>query len=345
MPIRSAHPRRRTSTLLLTRSTPIALGAAALLCASAARAEAPELPASEEVAAAPIEDTRFGTIGRGASEEADTSPIASVGAGSTQLGHVTYASVRADVAVTHAWSLIPQAALLRVAPYRASDPATLNAYVGGGVALRPKEGWSIEATTTLGPRANQISSLGFSLGVSGDFGADWAHDRPPPVSIDVSLAGTRFDWANGLGPAGADVMQLYALAQATLRLGARLTLQPRGMYFVYDKALDDARGERLGTVSTLARVGSYAPRWSGGARVGYLVTPWLTPFVDAEEIGYAAGIGHGTKLAGGVRVHAGHATITALGGAILNRVSGPLVPTEFDLRTVPLVGLEAELAL
>jgi hypothetical protein len=324
---------------------PRALGAAALLCASTARAEAPELPGPELPDHSPREDTRFGTVGRGAPEANETLPAPAFGVGSTQLGHVTYASVRADVPVARTLSLIPQAALLRVAPYRATDPATINTYAGGGVVVRPASGWAIEATSMIGPRANQISSVGFALGASADFGADWAHDRAPPLSLDMSMAGTRFDWANGLGPAGANVMQLYALAQATARLGSRLTLQPRGMYFLYDKPLDDARGERLGTVSTLARVGSYAPRWMAGGRVGYQIASWLTPFAEAEEIGYAAGIGHGTKVAGGVRVHAGPTTITALGGAILNRVGGPLVPTEFDLRTVPLVGLEAELAL
>jgi hypothetical protein len=324
---------------------PVAFAASALLGASAAHADAPVLPGPELPDPSPTEDTRFGTIGRGAADASEALPGPAFGAGSTQLGHVTYASVRADVPVMRRLSLIPQAALLRVAPYRATDPATINTYVGGGVVVRPADGWAVEATTTVGPRANQISSVGFALGASAELGADWAHDRPPPLAIDLSFAGTRFDWANGLGPAGADVLQMYALAQATLRLGARVTLQPRGMLFVYDKALDDARGDRLGTVSTLARVGSYAPRWMAGGRVGYLLARWLTPFVDAEEIGYAAGIGHGTKLAGGVRVRAGAATVTAYGGAILNRVGGPLVPTEFDLRTVPLVGLEAELAL
>lgn len=324
---------------------PLTVAAAVFLYASAARAEPPELPGPEDPGHSPREDTRFGTVGQAAPDANESLPGPAFGVGSTQLGHVTYASIRADVPVSRGLSLIPQAALLRVAPYRAADPATINTYAGGGVVVRPAAGWAVEATTMFGPRANQISSLGFALGASREFGADWAHDRPPPFTLDVSLAGTRFDWANGLGPAGADLLQLYALAQATVRVGSRLTLQPRAMYFVYDKPLDDARGERLGTVSTLARVGSYAPRWMAGGRIGYLLGRWLTPFVDAEEIGYAAGIGDGTKLAGGVRVRAGPTTITAYGGAILNRVGGPLVPTEFDLRTVPLVGLEAELSL
>lgn len=336
------------------RAAPLAIGASALAIAVAlhapvARAEAtaPPSPLGPSSSPGTPDDTRFSAIGRSAAAEAGGLRPA-IGASATQVGHVTWAGLRADVPVHPRWSIIPQAALLRVSPYRPDDPVTVNTYVGGGVGLRPARGVSLEVSALYGPRANQLSSLGFALVTSLELlrARDDEGDLPPRVALEIALAGTRFDWANGLGPAGSSLTQAYAQAQLPIRLGRRVVLTPRGMYFLYDRTLDEARGERLGSVSTLARIGSYAPRWMAGGRLGYAITRWLTPFVEAESIGYAAGIGHATKLDAGVRATLGaRGAIAAYGGAIVNRVGGPLVPADFDLRTVPLVGLELELRL
>ncbi len=323
----------------------LSLGAALGLLASLSTefAAADTIEPSVTAPTPPREDSRFGQIGTDtAGAPSESLPQGAAGVAATQSGNVTYMSVRADVPVAHAWSVVPQAALLRVAPFTPTDAVSINGYVGGGLVYRPIDGWSIEASTMIGPRAYDVASEGFSLGVAGDIGADWPHDKPPPLSVSLQLAGTHFNWADGLGPAGPDLLQLYAIAELTWRLGSRFTLQPQGMYFVYDHTLQDASGARLGTVSTLARVGSYAPRWLSGMRLGYRVNDWLTPFVEGDEIGYADGIGSGTELLGGLRVQFGKVRLSALGGVLSNRVGGPLVPTAFDLGTVPIVGFQGE---
>jgi hypothetical protein len=333
-------------TLSATRTRLVAATIAAVVLATPSLSRAQSSPTSGPLGpttqSPSPDDTRFGTIGKPSLETAKTPPPG-VGIGATQLGHVTYAGLRVDVPFAPSWSIIPQAALLRVSPYRPEDPVTVNTYVGGGIGVRPAEGWSIEGSAIVGPRANEVASLGFALASSTEIGADWKNDVPPPVTIEGALSGTRFNWANGLGPAGSDVTQYYLQLQARIRAGSHLVLVPKVMYFIYDKSLDSAQGAALGTVSTLARVGSYAPSWMGGLRMTWIASRVFAPFVEGEYIGYASSIGDGTKIDAGVRVALGReSAITAYGGVLVNHVGGPLVPPEFDLGTVPVFGLEAE---
>jgi hypothetical protein len=341
----------RTRTASGARRVRGAIGVAVLLSAllhakGAAGADLPA-PLGPATSSPTPDDTRFGAIGHLAPEEGGV-PSPSFGASATQVGHVTWAGLRADVPVSRASSIVPQAALLRVSPYGPDDTVTYNAYVGGGVGLRPSPSVGLELSALYGPRANQLASFGLALATSLELvrasEADEIAGLPPRVVLDIALAGSRFDWANGRGPAGSDVLQAYLQAQLAVRLGERLLLTPKGMYFLYDRSLDGATGDRLGSVSALARVGSYAPRWMAGGRVTWQLVRWLAPFVEAEQIGYAEGIGHATKLDAGARARFGRAASFALyGGAIVNSVGGPLVPPDFDLRTVPLVALELEL--
>lgn len=342
-----ARPTRRLAPPPRTTAFGLALGA--LLHATAARSAELPAPLGPATSSPTPDDTRFGAIGHFAPEEGGA-PSPSFGASATQVGHVTWAGLRGDVPLSRTFSIVPQAAMLRVSPYGPDDTVTYNAYVGGGVGLRPSPSVSMELSALYGPRASQLASVGVALATSLELvratEADEISGLPPRVALDVAFAGTRFDWANGRGPAGADLIQAYVQAQLAFRLGARLQLTPKGMFFLYDHALDGATGERLGSVAALARIGSYAPRWMAGGRASYEVLRWLAPFVEVEQIGYAAGIGHATKLDAGARFRFGRAAaFAAYGGAIVNSVGGPLVPTEFGLRTVPLVAVELELRI
>jgi len=320
------------------------------LFAGIARADLPSPPApiaSPGPSPSPQDDTRFGEIGHVGPEGPSEGPRVAAGVGGTQVGHVTYEGARVDVPLSKQWSIIPQAAILRVQPLHDGDPVTVNGYVGGGIGWRPGPGWSIEASTMYGPRAWGLTSLGGALSVSKEIGADWPNDVAPWVTLEASTALTHFNWTDGNGPAGADILQGYVEAQAAFTPGRHWQITPKAMFFYYDKTLDHADGERLGTVSTLARIGTYAPLGMIGLRLGYVIAGWLTPFVEGQEIGYAASIGTAQRVTGGVRAKLGRgAALTAYGGAIVNHVSGPLVPgDEVDaLHTVPVVGLEAEWA-
>ena len=335
----------------LFRSAPIALVAVGLSYAPGARAELPPAPApatGQAPARAPQDDTRFGEIGHAEAESSGSeSPRVAAGIGGTQVGHVTYAGARVDVPLSRRWSIIPQAAILRVQPFHDGDPVTTNVYVGAGVGWHPADTWTVEASGTYGPQAWGLSSVGGALSIAKEVGADWANDVGPWVVVEGSLSATRFAWQDGNGPAGPNVTQGYLEAQAAFAATHRFTITPKGMLFVYDHSLDQARGERLGTVSTLARIGTYAPQAMIGVRLGYLLGTWLTPFVEGQEIDYAASIGTAQRLVAGARAKLGRdAYATLLGGAILNHVGGPLVaPDEIDsLKTVPVVGAELEWA-
>jgi len=315
-----------------------------------ARADLPSPPAPVATpgpSPSPQDDSRFGEIGHVGPEAKEATPSVAAGIGGTQVGHVTYAGARVDVPLSKKWSIIPQAAILRVQPLNDGDPVTVNSYLGAGLGYRPGEGWSMEASAVYGPRAWGLMSIGGAFSVSKEVGADWPNDTPPWVTIESSVAVTRFDWADGNGPAGQDIVQGYLEAQALFQAGRHFQITPKGMFFVYDHTLTNAQGERLGTVSTLARIGTYAPLAMVGLRLGYVIGGWLTPFVEGQQIAYAASIGDAQRIVGGARAKLGRdAALTAYGGAILNHVSGPLVPTDevAALQNVPIVGLEAEWA-
>lgn len=294
---------------------------------------------------ATIDDTRFGEIGKpGPEPGAEETPPVSAGVAGSQTGLVTYAGARVDVPLSKRFSLIPQFAMLNVAPYRSGDPNTFVPYFGGGVGYRPAPTWSIEASALYGARVRDLMSVSGTLGVTKEFGADWAHDVPPPVALELALGTSYFDWANGLGPAGSTIVQGWLQGQLLWRATRRLHVTPRAMGFAYDHSLAGATGAALGSVTVLAQVGSYAPRAVFGGRVGYLIGTRVFPFVDGQEILYAEGIGNGTQLAGGLRYDiATTAHVMAMGGLLWNRVGGPLVPAAYDLSRVPVAALELEL--
>lgn len=293
------------------------------------------------------DDTRFGEIGRpGPDPNAPATPPPTVGLATNRVGHVTYGGLRVDVPSSAYVSLIPQAALLHIAPYAPSDPTVIVPYLGGGLGVRPAHGWSAEASILYGPRTHGIESVSAIAAVARELGADWAHDVPPPLALQLAGGWNRFRWASGEGPAGPTLSQLFVQAEALFRATPRFHVAPRAMAFVYDRPLSSAVGPRLGTISVLAQVGVYAPRLMGGGRVGYLVGGRVFPFVDAQRIRYAEDVGNGTQVAFGLKLLLGRqSSVTALGGALWNDVHGPLVPTTVNLARVPVFGVELELAL
>jgi hypothetical protein len=243
-----------------------------------------------------------------------------------QMGRVTYAGARVDVPVSRAFSLIPQAELLNVMPRATHDRDILRPYFGGGIGLHPIEAWDFEGSLLYGPPAYGTTALEGVFGISKEFGADWEHDVSPPVEASMELAGTHIQWSDGGGPAGSDIWQAMIAAEALIHLG-RWQLTPKGMFFLYDRTLAFARGVAEGLL-VLARVGTFAPQGLGGARFGYEVGR-LVPFVESDEIVYAAGIGDATRLVGGGKLKLGRgSSITVGAGALWNRVGGPLAPRD-----------------
>jgi hypothetical protein len=305
--------------------------------------------ASADTRPNPADDTRFGEIGKGEADVVDGSdnetPPVSAGIGGSRTGRVTYLGTRVDVPLSKKWSIIPQAALLHIAPYRVGDPSVLVPYIGGGIGYRPAPTWSMELSAMYGPPAHDLESVTGMFGVSKEIGGDWSKDIAPPVSLEVAAGLSRFLWQNGNGPAGSTILQGWLQAQALLRATSRFHLIPRGSYFVYDKSLDGATGVRLGSISVLAQVGSYAPRGVVGGRVGYwLGNERVFPFIDGQEIFYAAGVGTGTQIGGGLRVNITRsAHVMAMGGLLHNNVSGPLISPDYDLTNVPVVAGEIEM--
>lgn len=292
------------------------------------------------------DDTRFGEIGRPGPDPGDAEkPPVTTGIAANRVGHVTYAGARVDVPTSARFSLIPQTALLHISPYAAGDPTVIVPYVGGGIGWRPAAGWSTELSGLYGPMTHGIESWSAIAAVGKELGGDWSRDIPPPVAIQVAVAWNRFRWASGEGPAGATITQWFGQAELLWRATRRLQIIPRGMVFAYDKSLRGAVGPRLGTVSVMSQVGVYAPQAMVGGRIGYLIGARVFPFVDAQRIRYAADIGNGTQIAGGLKVTLGRqSSVMAMGGVLINDVGGPLVPAAYDLRRVPVVGTEIELA-
>jgi hypothetical protein len=302
--------------------------------------------ATSTAAAAGIDDTRFGEIGKPGPDPGDgETPPVTAGVAGNRIGKVSYIGARVDAPVSKRWSIIPQAAMLHISPYASGDPTVFIPYIGGGVGHRPAQGWSLELSGLYGPMAHGIESWTAIGAVGHDFGGDWSNDVPPPVSAQLSASWNRFRWANGEGPAGSTITQYFAQLEVLFRVTRRFQVTPRGMVFVYDKGLEGATGPRLGTISVLSQVGVYAPRYMFGGRVGYLIGDRVFPFVDTQRIGYAAGVGTGTQIAGGVKVNLGkQSSVMAMGGMLFNNVGGPLVNKDYDLSRVPVVGTEIEVA-
>lgn len=295
---------------------------------------------------APIDDTRFGQIGHPGPDPTDVEkPPVSAGVAANRVGQVTYAGARVDAPLSRKWSVIPQAALLHISPYAAGDPTVFVPYIGGGIGHRPAPSWSLELSGLYGPMSHGIESWTAIAGVSKELGGDWSRDIPPPIAVQLAASWNRFRWASGNGPAGDTLTQYFGQLEVLWRATRRLQITPRAMYFLYDKGLEGAVGPRLGSVSVLSQVGTYAPRYMVGGRIGYLIGSRVFPFVDGHHIGYAENIGQGDQIAGGLKVKLGQqSSIMAMGGVLFNRVGGPLVPATHDLSRVPVIGTEIELA-
>jgi hypothetical protein len=287
-----------------------------------------------------VQSTAAEAHGREEAEPAEAS------ASADQLGRVTYLTARVDVPVVPRLSIAPQAELLRVNKATAEDRTIVREMFGLGATYRPSDTWSVELTGMYGPRAFDIESAEAMLAVSHEVGADWEHNVRPRAEIELALGVGRFHWEDGLGPAGPDVTQLMIEAKELWRVTHRLELTPQGMFFLYDKSLDRAVGDRLGSAMVLARVGAFAPPLAlAGARAGYIVTPWLTPLVEVDEILYASRSGDATELLGGATLHFGGSRAGWLlaGGVLLNRAHGALVPDELANKSLPVAMTELQI--
>jgi hypothetical protein len=255
-----------------------------------------------------------------------------------QLGRVTYASARMDFPIAAAWSIGPQAELLRVGPSDSSDHAIVREFLGGAVSFRPGEAWTLELSALYGPKAFNIESVEGAFAVRREIGADWDHDIPPRAEVELAFGAGHFRWADGLGPAGNDVWQFVVEAKELWRATHRLHFTPQGMFFLYDKSLTHAVGDRLGSAMVLARVGAFAPPLLlAGGRAEYVVAPWIKPLLEADEILYDFRSGDATELIAGATFRLGpHVAWTLAGGALLNRAHGDLVPPELANTSLPI---------
>ena len=279
------------------------------------------------------------------SADVEPTPGPAVSVDGEQLGRVTYAGARVDLSLSKALAFFPQAEILHVAPATDADQDLLRTYAGGGIILRPSDTWTFEAGATYSPIVQHLESIGGRVSASKELGAEGRENAD--VEIELALEVTRFRWDDGLGPAGPALVQSHAEAIVLVRATSRLELTPRAMYFLYDQALDHAVGDRLGSALVFANVGAFAPpRALVGLRVGYVTTAWLTPLLAADQIFYAYGSGDATELLAGAKLtlHKGFA-ITAAGGALLNRASGPIVPAEDADKTLPVAILQLDVEL
>jgi hypothetical protein len=264
-------------------------------------------------------------------------PPSSVDVSVEELGPVTWADARVDVSLSKQFGFFPQAALLRVGPISEGDQTAWRPHFGGGVTYRPDDSWTFELSGTYAPTSYNIESIGGLFDVEKEIGADWDRDKPPAIELDLELGVNHFRWEDGQGPAGADVFQSFVELKPLFRVTSRLELTPRAMYFLYDKQLTQAFGDRLGSVMVLAEVGAFAPvRALGGARAAYRVLDWISPFVQVDEILYAYDSGDATQLLAGATFKIGKGAMVMLGGgALLNRNSGSLIPAAEANKSLP----------
>jgi len=247
----------------------------------------------------------------------------------TQLGVVTWIDARVEIPIVGGLSLFPQGALLHLAPQGAVNDEELHGFAGGGVGWGPADRWHLELSTMYGPPSDDIESLAGEIEVEREFGGSDASEAPRPLELHGGFSVQHVHWENGLGPAGSDVVQFFGDLSAVWRPVDRLEVRPRGMFFGYDKSLDQATNGRFGGIAVLAEVGTYAPLALGGVAVGYSFLRWLTPSVSVREIAYAAGVGDATEVSVGARVRITRGwTVSASGGFLWNRVHGPLVQAD-----------------
>jgi hypothetical protein len=177
----------------------------------------------------------------------------------TQLGDTTWVDGRVDVPVSRDWTVFPQGALLHVASDGPDVPDEWHPFFGGGIAWEPSDHWRVEVSGLYGPPADDIESVAAEVEVERDIGGDDDAGIPPTLELDGELSVKHVRWEDGMGPAGSDVTQAFVDLHPVWRPTPRLELSPRAMFFVYDKPLDHATGDRLGSIMVLARVGTFAP--------------------------------------------------------------------------------------
>jgi hypothetical protein len=252
------------------------------------------------------------------------------------LGRVTYASVSAEVPLSPRTAVVPAVELLHLSPVAADPQRELHPYFGAGIAGKQSRDWDWELAFLYGPRASGVSSLGVTSELSAALGAERPVDGLPPWELTLALGATLFGW-DFVSPIGPGVTQLSAELTAVARLPAALVLRPEAAIFAYDRSLAPRTPGDVDTLSVLARLGTYAPRASVGARLLWKVTPQIAPLVGADELVYASGVGTGTRIEGGLRLDFGHGLHATLAGGLLhNRLQG-VASRIGDPRTVPLL--------
>jgi hypothetical protein len=258
----------------------------------------------------------------------------------TQLGVVTWLDGRVDVPIASGISVFPQGALLHVASQGQVSQEEWHPFAGAGIAWGPSDPWHIELGGLYAPPSDDIESESGELEIERDFDSDGGNKSEPGLELNGTLSVQHVRWEDGRGPTGRDIVQAYVEAEPVWRPTPRWVLSPHAMGFAYDHDLGLAAGNRIGSVSVLARVGTFAPLALAGATVGYAFLRWLTPKLSASEIVYAANVGDATEATVGARVRVSHGlTVSASGGWLWNRVSGPLVPS-YALRSLPVANVE-----
>jgi hypothetical protein len=289
------------------------------------------------VVAAPAPARAWGLVARGLIAPPPAPPPVAgrhpaLNAEMSTLGRVTYGDLRGEVPVSPHLALVPAAELLYLAPVASDPEGHLHPELGMGLALEAPDRWDFELGVTYGPLASGLTTLGAAADVS---------KRAGGVDLDASLNVMRFLF-RGVPPV-APVTQLYVEASASGDIASDFELRGRGLVFAYDRSLAPRTPAAVDTMSVLARVGTYAPRWLAGARLTFRANHELAPLVGVDALGYADGVGKGVQAQAGVRIDFGpRLRLTLAGGLLHNWLSG-VARALPDPRTVPLIRSECEI--
>jgi hypothetical protein len=256
------------------------------------------------------------------------------------LGPVTWAGARAEIPLSPSAALVPATELLYLSPVAGDARRELHPYVGAGVAFEAPDGWDWEVSVMHGPRAYGVTSLEGTIEVSTTLGGNPASGRPP-ADVDLAVTATQLGW-RPRSPLGTDVTQLHVDADARLHVTDSITVRPRAMFFVYDRAFATRTLAQVDALTELARVGTFAPRALAGARLTWRAASWLAPLVEADRLSYVADVGTGTELEAGARLILGQAVRATLAGGFLYNSLGGTARRLGDQGFVPLVEAELE---
>jgi hypothetical protein len=250
-------------------------------------------------------------------------------------GRVTYAGARAEIPLAPAAVLVPSAELLHFAPAPSDPQRELHPEIAAGVAFEPGGGAEWEVTAAYGPRASGVASVGGSVDVSRRLGA---------VDLDAGAGVARYAFEQpSQAGAGVAITQATFEGVAAAAVGRDLRLRTRTMLFLYGPEPRFRTPAAIDAVGILARVGSYPPRALVGFRLTWRGTSELAVLAEVNEIAYAAGVGSGTRLETGVRVHFPKGLrVTVEGGLLANRLRG-VASRLGDQRTVPVVDAACEI--